>query len=175
MMPVRSRAVCTNCGIADDNSLGIPVREEIGLCDACRRTPGVLAAPPPPPLAPPKAPERSLREHGPRAVLHWSEVAALVSRAKAIMAENPPSPGFRGGGGARWRLLHQLADEYAITTRTVYRYLRYGPPVTVRVGEWTATFAVKEIGEGAPVQLSGWIHDEELPDVALSTLGDQGP
>lgn len=83
------------------------------------------------------------------------------------MAQHPR----RGFGGSRQEHLQYLADEYGVTLRTLYRYLKYGSPVTVRVGPWSATFAVKETGEGAPVQLSGWIHDDENLDGDVGRRG----
>lgn len=76
------------------------------------------------------------------------------------MREHPVVRGWPGLS-QRGPRLRALADEYAINVRTLYRYLHVSETVTVNVGEWEATFAVRD--HGAPVQVTGWLRDDD-PD-----------
>lgn len=101
-----------------------------------------------------------LVEYGPRAALHWTEIEEITARARRIMAEHPRNANTFGGSG-RQQALYVLAVGYSITLRTLYRYLQAGPPIAVRCGPWTAYFVDHYGGDWPPVQVGGWVHDDE--------------
>lgn len=63
--------------------------------------------------------------------------------------------------------IEALATRFGVSTRTVHRALRLGPPEYVKIGRYGAWFAPQQTGR--PVQLTEWYREKAM-DAQLQVL-----